>query len=123
MEALTIGGLVVFLVAMLVPFVALILALLDLGRRPTPTKGLIKIVVAVLIVWFAAALVLGMVFALVGAVVGAIGLLDLTLRRRRWERESTKQKKPGPAWRGSSSVARPHRGLEIISEGHRITSS
>jgi hypothetical protein len=117
MEALTISGLVVFLVAMLAPFGALIWALFDLGRRPTPTKGLIKIMVAVLIVWFALSLAIGMVFALVGVLIGVVGIMDLSIRRRRWESESTKQEKRRPAWSGSGLVARPHRELEIIAGG------
>jgi hypothetical protein len=84
MEALTIGGLIAFILVMAAPVVAFVWALMDLRRRPHAVKAVIKIAICIIVLSHASSTSsIEIVFAVLGIVVGALGARDMALLWRR----------------------------------------
>jgi hypothetical protein len=83
MEALTLKGLVFFIIVMLAPIVAFIWALFDLRRRPRLIKALIKIAVCVVILSLASSTSsIEVIFAFLGIIIGILGVRELVVLLR-----------------------------------------
>jgi glucan phosphoethanolaminetransferase (alkaline phosphatase superfamily) len=86
MEALTVSGLILFIIVMLFPIAAFIWALLDLRRRPKLVKALIKISVCIVILSLASSTSsVEIILACLGIIVGILGVRELVVLLRNRE--------------------------------------
>jgi hypothetical protein len=86
MEALTLRGLILFVIVMLAPLAAFVWALVDLRQPPSVLKALMKIAIGLAIVMLASSTSsIEALFRLLGIIAALLGIMDLAVRRRQRE--------------------------------------